>query len=562
MPIDLDRFTQLLTETNYDPEESAFLIDGFSSGFDIGYEGSQVRKFHSRNIPFTVGDKFELWSKIMKEVRAGRYTRPYEEIPYEYFIQSPVGLVPKVGNKTRLIFHLSYEFPGQEVSTSLNGCTPRDKCSVRYNDLDSAVKQCLCVSRYVEQMTGQKHIFLSKTDLSMVFRVLPLKVKCFCWMVLMAEDPLDGKWKYFIDICLPFGASISCSHYQRFSNALRHILRMRQHSKTNYLDDFLFIAFLRELCNQMIQQFMDLCLELCVPIVVKKTQWASSLIVFLGILLDGKNLILSLPIEKQEKALKLLNEFADRKKATIQQIQVLTRFLNFLTKAIFAGRTFTRRMYVKAGQYQKGNNRKLKQHHHVRLDAEFKFDCEIWRVFLTHYCERAVCWPMIDLDKDVVTVTELEFYSDASANEILGFGAVFNNDWLFGQWEPNFINDMSPSIEYLELFALVAALLTWGDRIQHTRVIIFCDNSAVVQMVNALTSSCKNCMYLIRLLTLNNLVNDRRVFVRHLRSEENYLLDTLSRMKFKKFWQLAPATMNPRPTKVSPLVWPVSKIWQ
>ena len=454
----------------------------------------------------------------MKEVRVGRYAGPYEEIPYEYFIQSPVGLVPKVGNKTRIIFHLSYEFPGQEVNMLLNGCTPKDKCSVKYNDLDSAVKQCLHVSKYVERMTGQKQIFLGKTDLSMAFHVLPLKVKCFCWMVLMAEDPLDGKWKYFIDKFLPFGASISCSHYQRLSNALRHILRWRmgQDSITNYLDDFLFIAFLWNLCNQMIQQFINLCSELHIPIAVEKTQWASSLIVFLGILLDGRNLMLSLPIEKQEKALKLLNKFAERKKATIQQIQVLTGFLNFLTKAIFAGRTFTRRMYVKAGQYQKGNNRKLKQHHHVKLDAEFKFDCEIWRVFLTHYHEKVVCQPMIDLDNDVVTATELNFFSDASANKILGFRAVFNNDWLFRQWEPNFIKDMSPSIEYLELFALVVALLTWGDRIQHTRVIIFCDNSTVVQMVNALTSSCKNCMYLIRLLTLNNLVNDRRVFVRHL----------------------------------------------
>ena len=41
---------------------------------------------------------------------------------------------------------------------------------------------------------------------------------------MKAQDPLTGEWKYFIDKCLPFGSSISCSHFQRFSNALQHLI--------------------------------------------------------------------------------------------------------------------------------------------------------------------------------------------------------------------------------------------------------------------------------------------------------------------------------------------------
>ena len=50
----------------------------------------------------------------MKEVSAGRYAGPYEDPPYEYFMQSPVGLVPKDNGKKTffkkhyIIFHLSY----------------------------------------------------------------------------------------------------------------------------------------------------------------------------------------------------------------------------------------------------------------------------------------------------------------------------------------------------------------------------------------------------------------------------------------------------------------------
>ena len=52
----------------------------------------------------------DLWNKIMKEVRVGRVAGPYETIPFENYIQSPVGLVSKSGGKTRMIFHLSFNF--------------------------------------------------------------------------------------------------------------------------------------------------------------------------------------------------------------------------------------------------------------------------------------------------------------------------------------------------------------------------------------------------------------------------------------------------------------------
>ena len=130
--------------------------------------------------------------------------------------------------------------------------------------------------------------------------------------------------------------------------------------------------------------------------------------------------------------------------------------------------------------------------HHVRLDAEFKFDCEIWRSFLSRSIGRVVCRPMIDLST-MVTSKELNFFSDASANPLLGYGAVFNSEWLFNQWEPGYIDNHNPSIEYLELYALAAGILTWGSKLKNKRVTVFCDNQAVVNMVNSTSSSCKNC---------------------------------------------------------------------
>ena len=49
-------------------------------------------------------------------------------------------------------------------------------------------------------------------------------------------------------------------------------------------------------------------------------------------------------------------------------------------------------MYAK---YSGLDKQKLKAHHHVRLDAEFKFDCEVWRLFLTHYHENRYADPWL-----------------------------------------------------------------------------------------------------------------------------------------------------------------------
>ena len=107
---------------------------------------------------------------------------------------------------------------------------------------------------------------------------------------MKAQNPVTGEWYFFVDKCLPFGASISCALFQHFSDALHFLtedrLRIRNRI-TNYLDDFLFIARTLEKCNAMIREYLAFCKEINVPITYEKTEWASELIVFLGMLLDG-----------------------------------------------------------------------------------------------------------------------------------------------------------------------------------------------------------------------------------------------------------------------------------
>ena len=164
-PLDVNKYQQLLFESDYDKVEADFLVDGFRNGFDIGYKGPEICQSQSRNIPFTVGNHTDMWNKIMKEVKLKRVTGPFETIPFENYIQSPIGLVPKTGNKTRLIFHLSYNF-NKDEDNSVNACTPRDLCTVKYNNLDAAIAACLETSKQAEIVNGTSVIYLGKTDLT------------------------------------------------------------------------------------------------------------------------------------------------------------------------------------------------------------------------------------------------------------------------------------------------------------------------------------------------------------------------------------------------------------
>ena len=141
-PVKIDKYEQLLKQSKYDREKTEYLVKGLHEGFSIGYDGPEKVKMKSPNLKLTTGDELDLWNKVMKEVKLGRYAGPYGNIPFETYIQSPIGLVLKDGvTDTRLIFHLSY--PRSGTKQSVNANTPEHLCKVKYPDLDLAILRCL-----------------------------------------------------------------------------------------------------------------------------------------------------------------------------------------------------------------------------------------------------------------------------------------------------------------------------------------------------------------------------------------------------------------------------------
>ena len=204
-----------------------------------------------------------------------------------------------------------------------------------------------------------------------------------------------------------------------------------------------------------------------------------------------------------------------------------------------------------------------KPFHHIRLDREFKDDCKIWLEFLSDpKLELVINQPMVDFTV-TRTARQISFFSDASAGKNLGFGCILDRNWIFGRWGGEFIETQKPSIEYLELFTLCVGILTWENKakLNNARIEVHCDNQAVVSMVNNISSSCPNCMHLLRILVLNGLIHNRSVFARYIHTKKNILADLLSRIDLIRFRKFGPH-MNQYPDKIYENFWPVTKIWK
>ena len=311
----VEEYKKLLIESEYDRKKMRFLVDGFTNGFSLKYGGPVKFRRKSCNLPLSVGSPTELWNKIMAEVKAKRYAGPFRKIPYKYYIQSPVGLVPKdKGKKTRLIFHLSYPRNGVSVNSSI----PEEFCSVKYPDFMDAVELCL---------QAGKGCYIAKSDMSMAFRNVPMNRKAWCYLILKAKHPTTGKTYYFVDKCMPFGASISCAIFQAFSDSIAHLVKWRTNKPlVNYLDDFFFAALYKTMCDGQVNIFLEICGAICFPVSLEKTFWGTQLLTFLGFLIDTWNQLIYIPEDKHKKAIELVRYVTNRKhkKMTLLQLQQLT----------------------------------------------------------------------------------------------------------------------------------------------------------------------------------------------------------------------------------------------
>ena len=506
---------------NY-PKDSELILQGFKNGFHLQYSGPRLPTY-SKNLTSLLRNPSAARQQIQKELDLGRIAGPFIQPPLPTLRISPLGLVPKKNGEFRVIHHLS--FP---ENNSVNAFISHEVCTVHYSSIDDAV---LMIHRLGK---GAK---LAKTDIKSAFRLIPVFPGDFD----LLGFTLDGL--YYFDKCLPFGASISCALFEKFSTFLHWAVQTSNPSDSepeiiHYLDDFLFGGKAdTEQCDVVLQTFRKVCSNLGVPIAEDKTEGPCTRLTFLGIEIDTEEMVLRLPRDKLDELKSQLQNMLTKHKVTLRELQSLIGLLNFACKVVSPGRAFCRRLIDATMGVDKS-------YYHIRLTKDMKEDLLVWLQFLSAYNGVTLMPPRL-----WTSAEQLELYTDSAGGNDLGFGIYFGGKWAHGRWPTSWAAcEILKDMTFLELFPVLVAVTIWGHLLANTKILFHIDNQATVCVINKKSSKNKNVMKLIRKLVLRSLQLNIQIRAKFLPTYVNIIADAISRCQWTRFRQLAPdAESNPTP---------------
>ena len=191
--------------------------------------------------------------------------------------------------------------------------------------------------------------------------------------------------------------------------------------------------------------------------------------------------------------------------------------LVFVCRVVQPGRIFIRRLFTASTRVKLLYNR-------VKLNNESMKDVLWWLAFIKVWNHKSVFF------EDHWTSARVLLFSTDASN--LGMGAVFNTSW----WSVPFNSaHLKFPIAWRELFAIVVACRVWGHLLASRRVLVDCDNLAMVHSVNKGTSKNPHIMALVRDLYFVCSFFSFDLRLRHLAGIHNIGPDLLSRLNLKKF---------------------------
>ena len=158
-------------------------------------------------------------------------------------------------------------------------------------------------------------------------------------------------------------------------------------------------------------------------------------------------MIIYVPQDKQADILQHICSVLFLKSISAANLQSLAGKLNFLVKAFPLGHPFIHCLYdCAAGKHP------CRQ---IPISEELQCDWQLWGAFLTQFQG----WLPI-LDREQWKKAIMVVYSDASANPKLGWGVYvpIKGWWSYGQWNSHHMQMNNPSIDFLEMFAILVFL--------------------------------------------------------------------------------------------------------
>ncbi len=485
------------------------LVHDIIHGVDIGYQGPRTLRITAPNFIEGEVEARAVSVDIANEVSLGRIAGPYDRPPFPHYRCSPLKTVPKKGSATkhRIIHHLSYPH-----GRSVNSCTADWPCPLaRFAQAVDIVRR------------SGRGCFMAKVDVKAAYRTIAVRP---------ADWPLLGMhWegRYYFHRTLPFGLRSSCHLWERYATAaewvITHVFGVVD--IIHYVDDSFLAAATEEACLHCLRQTKLAYDELGVPDAPDKTEGPTTRLTFLGIQIDSQAMTVSLDQPKLDAIRLLLREWAGRETCSLRQLQSTIGTLAWAAQVVRHGRTFLQHMRDLAAAHQ--HSPRPHDVTSIPLTEDIRDDLDWWERYMAQWNGIGLLWE----EEWINDSSLLQPHTDACVE---GYAAVCGAEWFHGTWTAEhhrLAQDDSmtrDSMPWKELYAIVAAASTWGQRWTRRRVVFFTDCMPVVQALTKGASRTRRIMQLIRILHFIAAQHHFVYRVKHIPGVENAIADELSRV--------------------------------
>ena len=182
--------------------------------------------------------------------------------------------------------------------------------------------------------------------------------------------------QYFLDLSVAFGWAHGSATFQRLSDAIVYIMRLKGYGLVAYIDDYIGIAPAKDAQAQF-DYLSDLLTRLGLPMNPDKRVPPSKVLTCLGIQVDIVNSSLSIDQAKLHAIHNECFQVANKKYLSKRSFQSLLGKLIYLHKCVIPARTFVNRIL----QLFRDNFDKKRIH----LTTDFFKDIAWFQAFLPHF---------------------------------------------------------------------------------------------------------------------------------------------------------------------------------
>ena len=470
------------------------LVEFLTYGFPLGtrdYEalcrGESQNHESARDYPSQIAEF------LHKGVTSGAIAGPFDTPPSAHCHVSPLMSRSKDDGTRRVILDLSYGGPGKSV----NGTTIRST----YDDSEYDLTLPNLDALLVEILSKDKPKLL-KIDIAKAFRNVRIDPGDALKLTMCHEG------KFYVDRSLSFGAVHGTAIFQRITDAIRRILEYENIKVYNYIDD-IFACVEEDRATYVFNRLKALIQELGLPINDTKVVTPADVMTCMGIEINVVHKSVRLPHQKIQEISYACNTFVGRRECKRRELQSLLGKLLYLAKIIVPARGFLNRML----SYLRGN----KQSNTIYLGKDFKKDL-LW-------FQKILCTINPEAKYSIVQEQHLvDVYVDAS---LQGLGAIWR-EGAYSERLPSFIEE-GRGIVHFEMYNVWLALQVWGKVWKNKTVRVFCDNAAVVHILNSFKTKDEflgTCLRNIMLLLAQNNVH---LVCEHIKGQDNHQADALSR---------------------------------